>query len=133
MLICIKIVKVYHHNKITQWLFYHHRTQRVQSTRSSGAFDLLSFSGGADGDNVSNQSSTTTEGSDDEFTKLKIEREKQRQEKAKQKIARSISSRNQSYAQLQALDQTDTETLLLTELADASRLSMIRGKDSDQV
>ena len=76
-----------------------------------------------EGDNESIISSNqSTDGSVDEFTRLKSEREKQRRDKAIIKLARSISSNRQSVG---SVEFGDAETLLLSELADASRIAMI--------
>lgn len=55
----------------------------------------------------------------DEFTKLKIEREKQREARAIGKIVRSIESNKQSL-----VDLADGESLLLADLAESSKIAM---------
>ncbi|KAJ8679282.1 hypothetical protein QAD02_015069 [Eretmocerus hayati] len=68
--------------------------------------------------NGSTRSSSSTSSLDDEFTKLKTEREKQRREKAIRKISRSLS--NRASQEPSFVENNDTE-LLLAELAHASK------------
>ncbi|XP_046742225.1 bestrophin-2 isoform X3 [Diprion similis] len=101
------------------------RTQRsTQSARSSAHFESApGFEMGPvnDMDNIS-MSSTSTMNSDDEFLKLKTEREKQRRDKAVLKLARSISAQTQ-INHAGNLNASDSEALL-TELAQTSRISI---------
>ncbi|KAI4502830.1 hypothetical protein M0802_001874 [Mischocyttarus mexicanus] len=69
--------------------------------------------------------------SDDEFTKLKIERENQRREKAFRRLARSVSG-HANIIPTEAKNLTDNEYLLLSELADASRMSLVPKSSDDK-
>ncbi|XP_014605410.1 PREDICTED: bestrophin-4 isoform X2 [Polistes canadensis] len=69
--------------------------------------------------------------SDDEFTKLKVERENQRREKAFRRLARSVSGHT-SIIPSEARNLTENELLLLTELADASRMSLVPKSSDDK-
>lgn len=69
--------------------------------------------------------------SDDEFTKLKVERENQRREKAFRRLARSVSGHT-SIIPPEARNLTENELLLLTELADASRMSLVPRSSDDK-
>ncbi|XP_015514851.1 bestrophin-4 isoform X1 [Neodiprion pinetum] len=108
------------------------RTQRsTQSARSSAAFESApGFEMGPviDIDNIS-MSSTSTMNSDDEFLKLKTEREKQRREKAVLKLARSISAQTQ-INHGGNLNASDSEALL-TELTQSSRISIRPRNDNN--
>ncbi|XP_015184039.1 PREDICTED: bestrophin-4 isoform X2 [Polistes dominula] len=75
--------------------------------------------------------SSTTSSSGDEFTKLKVERENQRREKAFRRLARSVSGHT-NIIQPEARNLTENELLLLTELADASRTAMISRSPDDK-
>ncbi|XP_011297701.1 bestrophin-4 [Fopius arisanus] len=93
------------------------------SARLSEAFDFGD-------DNVSIRSSETSTSSDDEFTRLKLERDRQRRDRAMRKLARSVSGTQQDPPSSMDLD----ETLLLTELGEASRASLRpadRSKDNE--
>lgn len=102
------------------------RNRPSQSARSSALYDP-SFIGDLneeDGDNESNASSMhSSDESVDEFTKLKIEREKQRADRALGKVARSLESNRHS-----TVDLDDGESLLLADLAETSRIAMESGK-----
>nr|XP_050868666.1 bestrophin-4-like isoform X1 [Vespula vulgaris]XP_050868667.1 bestrophin-4-like isoform X1 [Vespula vulgaris]XP_050868669.1 bestrophin-4-like isoform X1 [Vespula vulgaris]XP_050868670.1 bestrophin-4-like isoform X1 [Vespula vulgaris] len=74
---------------------------------------------------------STNSSSDDEFTKLKIERENQRREKAFRRLARSISGHGNILSN-EARNLTENEVLLLAELADASRLSLVPRDNDDK-
>ncbi|CAK9804900.1 Best2 [Anthophora quadrimaculata] len=110
------------------------RTQRTtQSARSSIAYEPASSyvsSGIADDLISTGSSSCTSVNSDDEFTKLKTEREKQRRDRMERRLARSTSGQNNL---LNAISRSplDSEHLLLAELANTSRLSMAPG-DRDE-
>ncbi|XP_024944664.1 bestrophin-2 isoform X2 [Cephus cinctus] len=122
------------------------RVQRpTQSARSSAAFDpgpRYSSGGVNDTDNISIRSSASSGSSDDEFSKLKTEREKQRKDRAMKLLARSVSAQTHvsghSGSGGALLDAADSETLL-SELANTSRLSLRlpdhddRENDSDHV
>ncbi|XP_012261538.1 bestrophin-4 [Athalia rosae] len=101
------------------------RAQRTtQSARSSAAFEpATSYSSGQvnEADNISLSSSSTVS-SDDEFSKLKTEREKQRRDRTILKLARSISAQTQ-INQAGRLGAGDSEALL-TELGHSSRISL---------
>ncbi|XP_033212415.1 bestrophin-4-like [Belonocnema kinseyi] len=103
-----------------------------QSARSSGVYDPvqgftsdLNEEGGDDESIVSNQS---TDSSVDEFTRLKSERLKERKQKALIKLARSISSNRES---VDSAEFGDTDNLILTELANASRIAMQSAKSDN--
>ena len=109
------------------------RTQiSTHSARSSAAFDPTSVadfdgSGNVEEDNVSSRSSVCSTGSsEDEFARLKDERNKERRNRAMQKLVRSVSGNRQSATR--SSTELDTETLLLTELAEASRVSILRSE-----
>ncbi|XP_034196709.1 bestrophin-4 isoform X2 [Osmia lignaria lignaria] len=103
------------------------RTQRsTQSARSSIAYEpATSYPGSGIADDLisTRSSSCATTDSDDEFTKLKTEREKQRREKVVRRLARSTSGHNNLISGHSA-STLDGEHLLLSELAHTSRLSM---------
>lgn len=86
-----------------------------------------------DGMMISPRSSicSTNSSSDDEFTKLKLERESQRREKAFRRLARSISGHG-NIISTEARNLTENEVLLLAELADASRLSLVPRDNDDK-
>lgn len=73
---------------------------------------------------IVSSSSSSSSNAVDEFTKLKTERKKERRSR---RLARSISgiAGNQSGSPL------DVETLLLTELAEASHQAMMRGNNDN--
>uniref|UniRef100_A0A6V7JK97 Bestrophin homolog n=1 Tax=Bracon brevicornis TaxID=1563983 RepID=A0A6V7JK97_9HYME len=91
------------------------------AARFSGGFDYQTETGHAtEDDNISIRSvSTNSVSSDDEFTRLKLERDKQRRDRAMRRLARSISGQRAASSM-----DLDGETLLLTELAETSRVSM---------
>ncbi|XP_072757298.1 bestrophin-4 isoform X2 [Anoplolepis gracilipes] len=95
------------------------RTQEsTQSARSSITFEPASYPGtsGINDDVPSSASSScSSDNSGNEFTKLKLERKKERRNRM---LARNVSG---TFSQSKS---PDTETLLLVELADASRRSM---------
>lgn len=92
----------------------------TNSARSSTAFDFGEVT--AEEDNMSLRSTCTSTGSeDDEFTKLKIERDKQRHDRAMRKLARSASE-NQPVVIGSSVDLS-RENFLLGELAETSRIS----------
>ncbi|XP_057317885.1 bestrophin-4 [Microplitis mediator] len=82
-------------------------------------------------DNISLRSLSSSQGSqnfsnsDDDFTRLKTERIKQRRDKAMRKLVKSIGSSRQAIAGSNARSslELDGETLLLTELAEASKIA----------
>lgn len=112
-----------------EWKIF--RTQlSTHSARSSAAFDPVS---GYDGcgtveeDNVSSRSSVcSTVSSDDDFTRLKLERDKERRDRAMKKFVRSVSGNGRT-DEPSSLEM-DTETLL-NEMAETSKISLQR---SDQ-
>jgi hypothetical protein len=92
------------------------RTQMSVPLEHGGrGFDSTAF---VKDNNESVHSSSSSVSLDDEFTKLKSEREKKRKEKALQKLSRSIS--NRITTEPSSLDMNDTE-MLLSELASTSR------------
>lgn len=82
-------------------------------------------------DNISLRSLSSSQGSqnfsnsDDDFTRLKTERIRQRRDKAMRKLVKSIGSSRQAIAGSNARSslELDGETLLLTELAEASKIA----------
>ncbi|KOC66844.1 Bestrophin-2 [Habropoda laboriosa] len=110
------------------------RTQRTtQSARSSIAYEPASsyVSSVMADDLISTRSSSCTSvNSDDEFTKLKTEREKQRRDRIERRLARSTSGQNNLLSGT-SRSPLDNEHLLLAELANTSRLSMSQG-DHDE-
>lgn len=99
------------------------------SARSSVAYEY----GPVEEDNISIQSACTSTGSsqvpeDDEFTKLKLERDKQRHDRALKKFARSTSENQPTSRSSVDLSR---ENLLLGELAEASRISFSQANHSD--
>ncbi|KAG7198266.1 hypothetical protein KM043_005669 [Ampulex compressa] len=117
-------------------------TERVNGNETDRKYASgPSYVGSGIGDDApSTRSSSCSSGtSDDEFTKLKTEREKQRREKAFRRLARSVSGHSGMYLAGQSKSGLDTETLLLSELANTSRLSMRptdredKGNESDHV
>ena len=81
----------------------------------------------------STRSSSSTSSFDDEFTKLKSEREKQRREKVLQKLSRSVSISNRAAGEPPSCsyDMNDTE-ILLSELAGTSKRTMQPPDDDDK-
>lgn len=110
------------------------RTQRTtQSARSSIAYEpATSFVDSNIGDDLisTRSSSCASINSDDEFTKLKTEREKERRDRVVRRLARSISGPKNLLGG-QSTSLSDNEHLLLSELANTSRLSMAQG-DHDE-
>ncbi|KAL6259170.1 hypothetical protein P5V15_009091 [Pogonomyrmex californicus] len=103
------------------------RTQEsTQSMRSSDSYPAC-FLGSGINDDLSITSSliSCSDNAESEFTKLKTKRKEQRRNR---KLARSASRLNDD----ESRSLPDSETLLLTELADASRLCMKKGDESDQ-
>lgn len=82
---------------------------------------------GINDDLSSTNSSSSSVNSADEFTKLKTERKEQRRNR---KLARSISGQVGAMQDNQSGSPIDAETLLLTELAEASHRSMM-GSERD--
>ncbi|XP_016920359.1 bestrophin-4 isoform X2 [Apis cerana] len=111
------------------------RTQRTtQSARSSIIYEpATSYVGSGIGSDLisTRTSSCSSINSDDEFSKLKSEREKQRREKIVRRLARSTSGHNNLIDEhsRSSLD----EHLLLTDMANTSRLSMMHGDNEDTV
>ncbi|XP_054000930.1 bestrophin-4-like isoform X1 [Hylaeus anthracinus] len=105
------------------------RAERTtQSARSSIAFEpATSYVGSVIADDLisTGSSSCTSVNSDDEFTKLKTEREKQRRDRVVRRLARSTSGHNNLISG-HSRSPLDTENLLLSELANTSRLSMVQ-------
>lgn len=114
--------------------FLNSRTQRTtQSARSSIAYEpATSFVDSNIGDDLisTRSSSCASINSDDEFTKLKTEREKERRDRVVRRLARSISGPKNLLGG-QSTSLSDNEHLLLSELANTSRLSMAQG-DHDE-
>lgn len=112
------------------------RTPRpTQSARSSAAFEpgsRFSSSPVLEADNVSIHSLSSSTTSDDEFSKLKTEREKQRKDRVLMKLARSISAQTQVGGQIGRLSSVEDSEALLAELANTSRISL-RPTDRDDV
>lgn len=82
-------------------------------------------------DNISVRSSSSSQGShnfsnsDDDFNRLKSERIKQRRDKAMRKLVKSIGSSRQGISSnIRSSLELDGETLLLTELAEASKFAL---------
>lgn len=93
----------------------------MQSARSSVTYELASYPGSGINDDVIStaSSSCSSDNSGNEFRKLKAERKKERR---KRKLARSVSGHIGIFNQSKS--PSDTETLLLAELADTSRRGM---------
>ncbi|XP_063979651.1 bestrophin-4-like [Diachasmimorpha longicaudata] len=105
-----------------------YQTRAQVSSDSARLSDTFDF---GEVDNVSIRSSTTSGSSDDEFTRLKLERDKQRRDRAIRKLARSVSGNQPDPPSSMDLD----ETLLLTEMAETSRAAMRpadRGKKTNE-
>lgn len=68
---------------------------------------------------------------DDEFTKLKTEREKERRSRVVRRLARSTSG-NSNLIGAQSTSLLGNEHLLLSEMANTSRLSMVQGDPDDK-
>lgn len=90
------------------------------------AFEPASYTGSGINDDlpsISSSSSGSSENAENsEFTKLKIERKEKRRNR---RLARSVSGLNGS----ESRSPPESETLLLTELADASRLCLKNRRD----
>ncbi|KAL0102089.1 hypothetical protein PUN28_018558 [Cardiocondyla obscurior] len=95
------------------------RKQESVQSRTSGIFEPASYSGSIINDDLPStaSSSCSSDNGDNEFTKLKIERKEQRRNR---RLARSSACLNGN----ESRSPPDSETLLLTELADASRLCL---------
>ncbi|XP_019887650.1 bestrophin-4 isoform X2 [Ooceraea biroi] len=110
------------------------RTQEsTQSVQSNVGCEPASFTSG-ENDNISTESSSCSDGSsDNEFTKLKIERKEQRRNRrfARSGSGPAVNSLNGN----QSRSPVTNENILLTALADASRLSMGRTErnESDEI
>lgn len=117
----------------------------TRTNRSSVAYDAASSfqssvnggggggGGGGDDDAFSPRSSVcSNSSSDDEFTKLKLARQRQKREREMKRLARSISGQTNATGSGYARNLMDNETLLLTELADASRASMRPSSSDDK-
>ncbi|KAK2581959.1 hypothetical protein KPH14_002400 [Odynerus spinipes] len=107
----------------------------TRAHRSSIGYEAArSFQSTVTGDEITTPRSSvcSNSSSDDEFTKLKLERENQRRERAFKRLARSISGHTNVIPAEQTRNLIDNETLLLTELADASRASMRSGNSDDK-
>lgn len=111
------------------------RTQRTtQSARSSITYEpATSYMGsGIVDDLISTRSSSCTSvNSDDEFTKLKTERERQRRDRIVRKLARSTSRQN-NLASAHSRSPLDQDHLLLSDMANTSRLSMALVDNDDK-
>lgn len=103
--------------------------------RSSIGYDAArSFQSTVTGDDMISPRSSicSNSSSDDEFTKMKLERENQRREITGRRFARSISGHTDVAAREQSRNLIDNETLLLTELAETSREAMNSGSSRDK-
>lgn len=90
-------------------------------------------SGFADDELISTRSSSSASvNSDDEFTKLKKEREKQRRDRLVLKLASSTSGHTNVFCGT-SRSLLDAEHLLLTELANTSRMSMEASDRDDKM
>ncbi|XP_011880372.1 PREDICTED: bestrophin-4 isoform X2 [Vollenhovia emeryi] len=101
------------------------RTQAsTQSMRSSATYEPASYTGSGINDDLpsTTSSSCSSEGAQSEFTKLKTERKHQRRIR---RLVRSASGLNGN----EPTSPPDSQTLLLTELADASRLCLRNRRD----
>ncbi|XP_014470198.1 PREDICTED: bestrophin-4-like isoform X2 [Dinoponera quadriceps] len=100
------------------------KQESTQSVQSSITFEpMVSYVGSGSNDDLpSTLSSSCSSGAADEFTKLKTERKEQRRNR---KLARSTSAINSDQTQ----SSVDAETLLLTELAQASHLATMRAEE----
>jgi len=97
--------------------------------RSSTYEPAVSYTGSGVNDDLPSTTSTTSseDNTASEFTKLKTERKEQRRNR---RLTRSINSLNEN----ESRSPPDSETLLLTELADASRQCMDNKRDEkDQI
>ncbi|XP_076640971.1 bestrophin-4 isoform X2 [Halictus rubicundus] len=112
------------------------RNQRTtQSARSSVTYDpTLSYPGSVIVDDlISTQSSSSASlNSDDEFTKLQTEKEKQKRENMLRRLARSTSGQTNLLGG-QSRSAPDTEELLLAEMATTSRQSMAASDREDKI
>ncbi|KOX69683.1 Bestrophin-2 [Melipona quadrifasciata] len=102
----------------------------TQSARSSITYEpTRSYIGSVVDDLISSRSSSSVSvSSDDEFTKLKTERERQRRDRVERRLARSISGHTNLISG-HSRGSLDNEHLLLSELANTSRLSMAQDDD----
>ena len=110
------------------------RTQQsTQSARSSIAFEpATSVGSGIVDDLISTASSSCASiTDDDEFTKLKTEREKERRSRVVRRLARSTSG-NSNLIGAQSTSLLGNEHLLLSEMANTSRISMGHGDPDDK-
>lgn len=114
------------------------RQESEQSARSSMTFDQTASLIG--GDIPSTRSSSISSGnSDNEYTKMDTDREDARRQRAIRRLGRSISSHTNLVSSTLAEPQLDTENLLLSELANTSKMSMQqqsmaeKGNESDHV
>ena len=82
-------------------------------------------------DDLISSSSSVSVNSDDEFTKLKTERERQRRDRIEQRLARSTSGHTNLIGG-HSRGSLDNEHLLLSELANTSRLSMAQDDRDDK-
>ena len=80
----------------------------------------ITLGAGGEGDNVSIGGSSTDSTSEDEFTRLKLEREKERRNKFIQRLARSISAQQAVIG----IDDQDNEHLLM-DLTNSSRAGLL--------
>ncbi|XP_018365720.1 PREDICTED: bestrophin-4 isoform X1 [Trachymyrmex cornetzi] len=105
------------------------RTQEsAPSMRSSTIYEPApSYTGSGINDDLPSTSSTSSsDNGTSEFTKLKTERKARRRNR---KLTRSASGLNEN----ESRSPPDSETLLLTELADASRRSMKERDENDEI
>ncbi|XP_018311569.1 bestrophin-4 isoform X1 [Mycetomoellerius zeteki] len=106
------------------------RTQEsAPSMRSSTTYEPApSYTGSGLNDDIPSMSSTSScsDNGTSEFTKLKTERKERRRN---WKLTRSASGLNEN----ESRSPPDSETLLLTELADASRRSMKERDENDEI
>lgn len=90
------------------------------------AFGPASYTGSGINDDLPStaSSSISSDNGDSEFTKLKTERKEKRRNR---RLARSGSGLNEN----ESRSPPDSETLLLAELADASRLCLRNRRDEN--
>ncbi|XP_066603701.1 bestrophin-2-like isoform X1 [Prorops nasuta] len=114
------------------------RQRSTQSARSSIAYDPVTSYMGTSADDLGSPENSTNgsnSSSDDEFTKLKLEREKERRDRAMRILGRSGTASGENLPSAvtgEPSTSLDRETMLLAELADASRRSLQPSKNQEQ-
>ncbi|KAJ9590769.1 hypothetical protein L9F63_016285, partial [Diploptera punctata] len=91
------------------------------SARSQDNESTITLGAGGEGDNVSIGGSSTDSTSEDEFTRLKTKRDKERKQKFIQRLARSISAQQ---AAAIGVEDRDNEHLLM-DLTNSSRVGLL--------